>query len=50
MDAIVHYCDKNKIEIETVGRLISKNLKEKIQVEAINAKLFTIKKGGKLPL
>ena len=50
MDAIVHYCDKNKIEIETVGRLISKNLKEKIQVEAINANLLTIKKGGKLPL
>ena len=36
MDAIVHYCEKEKIEIETVSRLISKSLKEKIQAEAIN--------------
>ena len=50
MDAIVHYCVKEKIEIETVGRLISKNLKEKIQVEATNANLLNIKRGGKLPV
>ena len=50
MDAIVHYCEKNKIEVETVGRLISKALKEKIQVECVNANLLKMEKAGKLPL
>ena len=44
LDAIVHYCEKEKIEIETVSRLISKSLKEKIQAEAINANLLNVKK------
>ena len=35
MDAIIWYCEQNNIEIETTSRLISKSLKEKIQVEAI---------------
>jgi hypothetical protein len=50
MDAIVHYCEQNKIEVETVGRLISKALKEKIQVECVNANLLKMEKAGKLPL
>ena len=29
MDAILWYCEQNTIEVESVGRLISKNLKEK---------------------
>ena len=32
IDAIVHYCDDNKIELESVGKLISKPLKEKIKL------------------
>ena len=39
MDAIVWYCETNKIEIETVKRLVSKNLKEKIKAEALNANM-----------
>ena len=50
MDAIIHYCEKNKIEVETVGRLISKSLKEKIQVECVDANLIKIEEKGKLPL
>lgn len=50
MDAIVWYCESNKIEIETVKRLISKNLKEKIKVEALNANLLKEKKTGTLPV
>ena len=50
MDAIIHYCEKEKIEVETVGRLISKSLKEKIQIECVNANLIKIEKAGKLPL
>lgn len=50
MDAIIHYCEQNKIEVETVGRLISKSLKEKIQVECTSANLLKGDKSGKLPL
>ena len=50
MDAIIWYCEENDIEIETTSRLISKSLKEKIQVEAMNANMLKIEKGGKLPV
>ena len=36
IDAIVHYCEENNIELESVSKLISKPLKEKIKCEAIN--------------
>jgi len=35
IDAILYYCEKNKIEIESVPKLISKPLKEKIKYEAM---------------
>ena len=34
IDAIIHYCDSNDIELETVPKLISKSLKEKLRHEA----------------
>ena len=34
IDAIIHYCDNNDIELETVSKLISKPLKEKLKHEA----------------
>lgn len=34
IDAIIHYCDMNDIELETVPKLISKPLKEKLRHEA----------------
>jgi hypothetical protein len=36
IDAVVHYCEENGIEVESVTKLISKPLKEKIKCEAIN--------------
>ena len=50
MDAILWYCEQNTIEVESVGRLISKELKEKIQVEASKANLIKIEQTGKLPV
>ena len=50
MDAILWYCEENKIEVETGGRLISKSLKEKIQVECTTANLLKLPEAGKLPL
>ena len=48
MDAILHYCDDNKIDQAEVGKYISKSLKEKITIEAQGLNL--IEKGGTLPL
>ena len=50
MAAIIWYCAQNQIEVESVGRLISKALKEKIQVEASKANLIKIEQTGKLPV
>ena len=50
MDAILWYCEENKIEVETVGRLISKALKEKIQVECTTANRLKLPEVGKLPI
>ena len=50
MDAILWYCEQNQIEVESVGRLISKALKEKIQVEASKVNLIKVEATGKLPI
>ena len=34
IDAIVHFCEQNAIDLEAVPKLISKPLKEKIKYEA----------------
>lgn len=34
IECIVHYCSENNIEIETVSKLISKPLKDKIKYDA----------------
>lgn len=34
IDAIIHFCEENKIDLESVPKLISKPLKEKIKYEA----------------
>jgi hypothetical protein len=35
IDAIIHFCEMNNIDIESVPKLISKPLKEKIKYEAM---------------
>ena len=50
MDAIVWYCQENGIEIETTARLISKPLKEKIQLEAQEQNMLKIEKTSTLPV
>lgn len=34
IDAILQYCDTNNIEVETVSKLITKPLKEKLKCDA----------------
>lgn len=48
IDAIVHYCEMNEIEIESVAKLISKPLKEKLKYDA--QKLNFIKKTSRAKL
>ena len=48
MDAILYYCDKEGIEPDSVGSLISKGLKEKIEANA--RELNFLPKQAQLPL
>ena len=34
IDSVLHLCEKNEIEVESVSKLISKPLKEKLKYEA----------------
>ena len=49
MDAIVHYCEQNNIEIESAAKMLTKQLKEKIQYQAQNLRLVKGPKPGVLP-
>jgi hypothetical protein len=48
IDAIIFYCEKNEIEIESVAKLISKPLKEKLKYDA--QKLNYMKKTSRAKL
>ena len=50
IDAVIHWCEKNKIEVEYIAGLIKKDpvFKSKIQAEAEN--LNILKRGARLPV
>ena len=50
IDAIIHFCDKNNIDVESVPKLISKPLKEKIKYEASELNFLKRSSRAKLPL
>jgi len=50
MEAIVWYCEQNDIDTGTISPLISKSLKEKIQVEATDLRMLKIPRCGVLPV
>ena len=50
IDAIVEYCTNNEIEIETVNKLISKPLKEKIKYDAVELNYLKKTSKAKLPI
>lgn len=45
MDTIIAYCDEKDIEIDSVGKMISKSLKEKIRVEAVDLNMMRQEEG-----
>ena len=50
IDAIVAYCEKNAIDVESVPKLISKPLKEKLKWEATELNFLKRTSRAKLPL
>ena len=50
IDAIVYFCDKNSIDVESVPKLIPKPLKEKIKFEAQELNFLKRTSRAKLPL
>jgi len=48
IDAIVHYCEENKLEPETAGSMVSGKLKQLVQEEAEDLNL--VQKTSKLPI
>ena len=50
MDAILKFCDENEIDPSSVGSLINKSLKEKIQLEAERLNLIENSSTATLPL
>ena len=48
IDAVMHYCEENKLEPETAGKMIGGKLKQNIQDEAED--LHLIERTSKLPL
>lgn len=49
IDTIVAFCSKNNIEVESVKKLLTASLKDKIKVEATELNLIKGEKSGKLP-
>ena len=50
IDAIVHYCEVNELEIESVTKLVSKPLKEKLKWDATRLNFMKATSRAKLPL
>ena len=48
MDILIEYCVKNDIEIESVNKLLSSSLKDKLEAEAQDLNLLKVK-ANKLP-
>lgn len=50
IEAVICYCDENQIELESVNKLISKPLKEKIRADAQRLNCIKRTTRAKLPL
>ena len=50
IDAIVYFCEENGIEVESVTKLLSKPLKERLRVEATELNMLKRTTRAKLPI
>tara|TARA_B100001250_G_C19046338_1_gene463863 strand:- start:68 stop:328 length:261 start_codon:yes stop_codon:yes gene_type:complete len=50
IDAILHYCEINSLEVESITKLISKPLKERLKWDATRLNFMKATSKAKLPL
>ena len=50
IDAIVHYCELNELEVDSITKLVSKPLKEKLKWDATRLNFMKRTSRAKLPL
>ena len=50
IDAIVYFCEQNNLDVESIPKLISKPLKEKLKCEAMELNLLKRTSHAKLPI
>ena len=50
IDAILHYCEKNSLEVESITKLISKPLKERLKWDATRLNYMKRTSRAKLPI
>ena len=50
IDAILHYCETNNIEVESITKLISKPLKERLKWDATRLNFMKATSRAKLPI
>ena len=50
MEAVVFYCEENNIEIDSITKLVSKPLKEKLKCDDITLNFMKKTSRAKLPL
>ena len=50
IDAIVHFCEQNSLDLESGPKLISKPLKEKIKCDALELNFMKKTSRAKLPV
>ena len=48
LDSVMYYCDKNNMDVETIKKLITKGLKQKIEANA--RELNFLEKTATLPI
>ena len=50
IEAIIFYCDKDGIEVDSISKLVTKPLKEKLKVDATRLNFMKFKGGSKAKL
>ena len=50
IDSVMHFCEHNKIDVESIPKLISKPLKEKIKYEAMELNFLKRSSRAKLSI
>tara|TARA_Y100001956_G_scaffold77519_1_gene88052 strand:- start:74 stop:334 length:261 start_codon:yes stop_codon:yes gene_type:complete len=50
IDAILHYCESNSLEVDSITKLVSKPLKERLKWDAIRLNFMKKTSRAKLPL